>query len=969
MDSGVKDESSKELKSFRKVRNRFIILLKNDSRRFVLTVAIVLICILLLTSFLTTWNSTKKIVFLDFVEDSEEYNISAIYSTIQDGFIPNYDVNYLENLSLELQETILEIYPNILSEKIASIMSVEFYTVEVSQTDFYHSELRTTTAEILPILNQSLISGRMPENSNEILYVKEKIDSTYTLNDEISFQTTRIPNDFGQNFTIVGVLEPLENSFGLNGYSTSFLNWQEHIIEYRYVFSCQEVFYTTAPNFFTAINSYEEIDTGRAVIVDFVYNYSELEVQKISQCLSQHQKILQTQAKFSSESQESISLCRDLYSTLQQFTYHWTYESIKSILLLAPVFFLLFYVASEINKGKQTKFEKIVYKMKLQGLSNNAIRSLLLLKALLIALLSVFIGVSIGIIISIIIGKTLSLSATFLTFLEYLLEPLYLTTLGLIVFVLLTGMFMSENQLLRKISVMISKSKQKDNSKKKRVWLTLNERILLLMGIAIALPGGLIAIVFEADPLTQSSFAYSFLGVITLIAWALIIIGTLVTMIGVCNIIARVFIAQFIRIGESRWKNDKNKLNYILKNLVTNKENYQRLVIIALIINVGLLPGITLAPSINNQIQLERDLQVGCADLLIEDWDNYTLPKSEIDAIPGVQKTTTVTLVSINFENIPESDSQFPITTTYHVKILAVHNCEEFNQVIDWSRLGRTRYSENDIKELSRNLTYLMNKEWVKEHGYNDPEVHLYNTFYGEKDIRLILEYVNSFRWFPLLPLVEENTDPYSLEYSFNLVTSLQTIQLLENASSSASATFSEYLLLRATTDGNLTSISEEITDIYSETSIISQASIESELRLTTNKFTSIFTILCSIIVVLVVFLYGYITASAIYQHRLRVIETEFRLGINREEILKGMILEVLLTTIIPILISLLFGVFYMLLLKQLIPIRQIYCPFTLWLPWWIFLLTILTSGTLIIGGNSASLIPQVRSYRPVKVE
>jgi ABC-type antimicrobial peptide transport system permease subunit len=366
---------------------------------------------------------------------------------------------------------------------------------------------------------------------------------------------------------------------------------------------------------------------------------------------------------------------------------------------------------------------------------------------------------------------------------------------------------------------------------------------------------------------------------------------------------------------------------------------------------------------------LERDLQVGCADLLIENWDNYTLPQSEIESIPGVYKTTTVTLVSIHFENIPESDSQYTKTTTYHVKMLAVHNCEEFNQVIDWKRLGNTRYSEDDIKELSRNLTYLMNKENVKEYGYNDPEVHLHNTFYGEKEKWLTLEYVNSFRWFPLLPLVEENTDPYSHEYSFNLVTSLQTIQLLENASSSDSATFSEYLLLRATADGNLTSISEEINNIYDKSSIISRASIESELRLTTNKFTSIFTILCSIIVVLVVFLYGYIRASTIYQYRLRVIEAEFRLGINREEILKGMILEVLLTTVIPILVSLLFGILYLLLLKQLIPIRQIYCPFTLWLPWWILLLTILISSSLIIGGNSASLVPQVRNYRPVKVE
>ncbi len=957
--------SDNKKKPLHRIKNQLTILIKNDLRRFLLSVVITLFCIFLLTSFLTTWNSTKTVSFLDFVEENEEHQISAFYSTVKDGYVPSYDQNYLEDLTLEIQETMNELYPNVISEKIIGMMSIEFYSNLVTQTDFHHTEFRTTTAELLPILNQSLVTGRLPANNAEILYFQKQNISTYNLNDEISIRTLRVPNTFAKNFTIVGILGPLVPHLESSGYSSNCVNWQENLNEYRYIFSANEIFYTNNEDFFSTINSFPVINAGRAMIVDFMYDYSAINVQRISMYLSQHQDLLQTDVHFSSEQSESITLCKDIFSTLQGFNYFWIYETIKSILLLTPALLLLFFVSIEINKSGQTEFENITFKMKLQGLSNRTIKNLLLIKGVFVVLLSLIVGIIVGTFVGLALTKIIGLRVTIQTILEYLLEPFYLLILALITFVLFIGMIIAENRIVRKTSVMKSKPETKAFSKKKRVWLTPHELVLLATGITMLLPGVLLATIVPLERLTATSISYDLSSLITLIAWVFIIVGALVTINGLFYIVARCILAQFNKIGERRWYENKNRLSYALKNLITNKENYQRVIVITLIASIGLLPGAILPPSMNRQIALERDMSVGCADLLIENWDNYTLPQREIEQIVGVQQTTTVTIVTINFE----ASFDFGHNVIYTILILAIHNCKHFNQVVDLSRLGKIQYSEEDIEKLSRNLTYLMNKEHVKNYGYDDPDRILYNSFFGETIERYPLEYVKSFDYFPLLPLVADASTPFQQSISFQLVTSLQTVQLLESVTTSATYSERDYLLLRTTAEGNLTSITSEITNIYNWSSIITTESVEKELDQTTNSFTSIFSIICSVIVASIIFFYGYITAVTIYNRRKRIIETEYRLGIDRNQIWQGMVLEIILITAGPVLISTMASCLFLLLLKQLIPIQQIYHSFNLWLPWWLLILITLLSECLIVGGNAASLIPQVKNYRPIKVE
>lgn len=952
-------------KPFHRIKNQLTILIKNDLRRFLLSVVITLFCIFLLTSFLTTWNSTKTESFLDFVEENEVRQISAFYSTVKDGYVPSYDQSYLEDLTLEIYETMNELYPNVISEKIAGMMSIEFYSNLVSQADFHHTEFRTTITELLPILNQSLVTGRLPANNAEILYFQKQNISTYNLNDEISLRTSRVPNTFAKNFTIVGIMGPLAPHLESSGYSSNCVNWQENLNEYRYIFSANEIFYTNDEDFFSTINSFPMINTGRAMIVDFKYIYSEINVQRISMYLSQHQDILQTSVYFLSEQSESITLGKDIYSILQGFNYFWIYETIKSILLLTPALLLLFFVSSEINKSGHTEFENIIFKMKLQGLSDKAIKKLLLLKSVFIMLLSLIVGIIVGTLAGLALTKIVGIKVPIQIFLEYLLEPFYLLILVLMTFVLFIGMILSENRIVRETSVMKSKPETKAITKKKRVWLTPHELILLVTGITILLPGVLLATIIPLERLTATSISYNLSSLIAIIAWVFIIVGALITIIGLFYIVARCILAQFNKAGERRWYVNKNRLSYALKNLITNKENYQRIIVITLIASIGLLPGTILPPSMNRQIALERDLSVGCADLLIENWDNYTLPQREIEQIAGVQQTTVVTIVTINYE----TSISFGHHVRYLISILALHNCEQFNQVVDWSRLGKIQFSEEDIETLSRNLTYLMNKEHVKNYGYDDPERILYNSFFGETIENYPLEYVKSFNYFPLLPQTADASTPFQQSISFNLVTSLQTVQLLESVTTSASYTERDYLILRTTAEGNLTSITSEITNIYNWSSIITTESVEKELSQTTNSFTSIFSIICSIIVAIIVFFYGYITAVTIYNRRKRIIETEYRLGIDRNQIWQGMVLEIVLITVGPVMISTLTSCLFLLLFKQLIPIQQIYHSFKLWLPWWLLILMTLLSECLILGGNAASLIPQVRNYRPIKVE
>ena len=957
-----------KLKLLQKTKDRLIILLKNDSRRFFYTTATVLLAIVILTSFLTTWYSTQQVNFLTYVTDNRENNISAYYSTIKDGFIPNYNTQYLEDLTTEIQETMQSIYSGVFTEKISSLMSVELFVQSNTSVEFTRTELRTTIADNLQLLNNSLIAGRMPENSSEILYLQEQNEPSYLVGEQISFHTVYIPNSYACNFTIVGILGPLENQFEMNGYSPYIAHWQKHVENYRYLFTTREVFYTSAANFFPAINSFSEIDTGRAVIVDFVYDYSKLEIQKNTQYITEHQAILETTYLFTTEPVEPISLCKDLYSTLQNYNYFWTYETIKSFLLLAPVFFLFFFVVNELNSGEQVKFKNIIYKMKLQGISNNAIRLLLLLKALLMYMLVASIGTLIGLLITLGIVQSMSIAITLLEISSLLLGPLYLTMILATIIALVTNMLLSENYLVRKTSVMISKTlkKEKQKDSKKRIWLTVNEQICFLIGLGVTLPGGILLMIFPLETAANDSITYNIATIIAIISWGLVIIGALILAIGVFNVIARIILNQIVVIGEREWIINKNRLGYILKNIITNKENYKRLIIIALIVNIGVLPGVIIAPSIQKQVTLERDLHTGCTDLVLEGWDNSRIQQQSIEAITGVQQTTEVSIVNVYYEYSPH----FGSTTSYNVKIVVIHNCEEFNEVINWKSLGQACYSEKDIISLAKNLTYLMDKDFAKKHNFNDPEVILHNNFYGEKITSLDLEYINSFEYFPLLPIMQENRISFEVSrISFRLVTSLQTIQLLEQASNSSSATFENYLLVKTTTSSNVTATINGIKELCPWVMIRSPTTEESNLHQATNTFTAIFSIVCAIIFVLVVVLYGHILASIIYLQRLRIIETEFRLGINKRQIGQGMLLEVLLTTSVPIILSILFSILYMLIIKQTIPIQEHYHEFSLWMPWWLLLLLILLGEGLILGGNSSGLLPLLKRYQPVKVE
>jgi hypothetical protein len=116
--------------------------------------------------------------------------------------------------------------------------------------------------------------------------------------------------------------------------------------------------------------------------------------------------------------------------------------------------------------------------------------------------------------------------------------------------------------------------------------------------------------------------------------------------------------------------------------------------------------------------------------------------------------------------------------------------------------------------------------------------------------------------------------------------------------------------------------------------------------------------------------IYGYLTANNVYSTRKRIIETEYRLGIDRRSIWWGISLEVISLIILPIMISAIIGSLSLIILdKIIISIIQNFVQFKIWLPWWLYIITPLLALIVILGGWFIGIIPLVNNYRPIKIE
>ncbi|TFF90858.1 MAG: ABC transporter permease [Promethearchaeota archaeon] len=949
-------EKSFSLKQLLKIQ------LVNNRKRFFSSVLMGFFIVFILSSFFLTWRSYQYHYFTLYMENEHNWTqdeaISASYSTITASFEPNYSQTYLNDIIQEISSDLNSLIPSIVTnDSVTAAMTTELYYQNPNETtvqsySFYAFDELTTN-----IIASNIIEGRMPKGSNEILHYQSKNNMvSYELNDTISVRAKK--NSISLNFTIVGIVKNLQTAFLKTNRSIDILNWQSYIENYRYIFTGSEKFILPHNFYLEAMNTYPVQNCGRAVIIDLNYWIPKIEIQDLNEIIKDLQ-LLSRETTLQAEPHESFNFYGDLLSALINFQINWLQKTFQMIALIIPVIFLIFLLAIETFQLGKKQYKLDFQLLKLYGLKNNDIRKSILAEASLFSSLCLFSGLF----LSFITSMPISLSLFGLSISNYsnnLLDP-FLLIVSLVLFVIFfSGSFLFKNSLLNKTTLHISESNV--NTKNPRKY----QKLLKYKELFYFFPG-LIVFVIGIQLIMSSPEAIIFGNTTTLegmlkaiIAWSLTYVGVIFILLSIFQLLSKGLIQFLIWIGKKYWQQKKNFLTFSLKSFQLSKIIFKRFTFVVLIIGLCMIPGFLMRPSIEKHLTLETNLQTGYSNYLITSW-NPDLDKEDIENITGIESSFQVTHLYI--ENEVETYNGKVIT--YSIELLAIHNLTDFLTIIDFNKNPSFTITNNDFLFLEENLTCLVNHDFAKKEGFQTGEK-FDSSFFGSAKTSYNLTFINSFKLFPLLPYPKK-IPFYDYYQPVKIITSFATEQLIEQDITNPYIFKDSSLLLKISPNANVSQIKKEIKNEYGLT-MTSRKEVISSLWSTVNVFGLYLMVFNSAITIFVIFIFAFTSAQTIFKDRLKIIESLYRIGAKREQLWKSFTIEIVLLISIPLIISILIGIFLLPLIgKIFINQHQVYSLFKPVLKWWTIPLFYFVTYLIIMSGWFLSIIPQVKKYHLLK--
>ncbi len=379
------------------------------------------------------------------------------------------------------------------------------------------------------------------------------------------------------------------------------------------------------------------------------------------------------------------------------------------------------------------------------------------------------------------------------------------------------------------------------------------------------------------------------------------------------------------------------------------------------IIGLCITPGFIVSKSAGDHLKHEANLAVGCCDILIQGWNGKNQEiLGNISAIDDIELSTEVELITLRETRIG-----------YTIQILNIFNVSHFveissdnfpNEIVD--------YSQDDIAQLNTNMSFLMDSRYARRERYDRGKIYTSSDITDPNEELYNLTYINKFDVFPLLHQASSNYFTFLQGESYNLVMSNLTASQLMKKLEGDSYDREYYILANVSLTANNAAIIEEIEGFSSSLSVITYEEKLQTLQLEVNEFQIPFFYIITALAIFALLLFGYLTAKNIYNQRLRIIESEYKVGAKRIQIWGNFSIEFLFVIIIPLITSILIttislhGAFGFLL-----KMPQTYKEFLPWLPVWLMCLIPLLSIVVIFCGWLLEMIHQVNKYKPVRQE
>ncbi|MFW9921798.1 MAG: FtsX-like permease family protein [Candidatus Thorarchaeota archaeon] len=929
------------------------VFVKSNKRKFLFIIINTVLIYIFLTSFFMLWFSNQNSMLQNYLsmecDWNKDSNISAYYSSISSNYISNYSNDFLESVLSDIKANINGLVPNLAGNSTSMLSFELYYFPDLNSLNRY--QVNGFLPELNSILYENLLEGRLPNNSSEILYYKEFSSSnSFQLNETIVLQSSNSPSAVQLNFTVVGILNNLENAFFTNNLSVDILDWCSNIASSRYSYNPLEKFFTFSTYLAEIMDSYSFISTGRAVLVDFDYLNEAFQSSKLSRYLSQYQKELNSLENIDSDPQEIYTIGLDFYNSLVVFRDDWLQKTIIIVSLTFPLLILLSFLCYESFNFNQKEYYASLSLLQTLGLSKKKLSQIAVIEIVCFSLLGLIIGLLVSILMILPFSYLFS-NNTYQNFFNFLAAPLFLFTL--LAYTILYAIFglIIELRKVRKIPTIKSIPFSYYEKNWIQKFFSIPEILISIPGLVAASAGILVLRFTQGIP---SNYAF-----LRSIAWGILFFGLVLVFLVLFFIISRLIILLISWFGKKTWNKRKNQFTYSLKNVRFNNRHYKTMISFMMIFGLGIVPGVILQPLVTNQLIAENSLVTGGVDLIIESsYSDYLPNKIDVLNISGVEKISLITISTF----VLKKETMFG-ERQYMVPILSIHNQTEFLEIVDFSDLNYS-FTTEDVLSLENNLTFLMSSDYAKKNGY-DVGREFTNVVFGNIIKPISFNYINKFNFFPFL-LYPNNNLFVSNSILFSLVMNLNTSRELEKSLHSPLITKTYSILVKANSSNIISSIQQQIKYIAPKVDFqVGSNSNQNDFK--SINFTMNFLIFSSIISFIVALLYSYITITNLLKMRTKAIEIEYTIGITKKQILRNTILEICLVAILPLIICSMCGIYFSKLIGTIITINaQNYSNFNLKFSF-LFILAVLVMGIPFFIGWLLELIPTINKYHLVK--
>jgi hypothetical protein len=932
----------------------FRIFMKTGRRRIIFSIISGIIVFLAITSLCMVIYSHRFTLFNEYqTENIDWYNDD--YISASTNLNRNNEVNFtndlIANFTADFKNTTEHLVPNLKITNTTSVISAQQFRATGSPIDpwlFY--EFMAPDNRTYEALSRCLTEGRMPLNSSELLYYENElfyfpVNSTLTLND---YQSDFAPI---QVYTIVGIVGDVTETFQNEEISNDLFDWyfESHLLYNYYRLA---TFFTNYTNFQIRMNNLDYYYGTVTYLVDYQYDCSALQLNKLREYIEEFPA--DTYQISSDVTLSYVLHAQDLKQLFINFSNIWIEQYSRIIGINAPLLFIIGLISVvTLNIGSKD-LAATFRRMKLYGLNYGVIRQMIFLENLLFTIIS-FIGGTL-------IGFLTSYLFTFQTpdrpfnfYLNSVQEPLLLIALSSFIIGFFTLSFYLQNAIAKKT---VGDTHEEYQVKRRRIrnMFSTNEFRLFVIVLIFTLVTVILYVLYTfVGPNVPMLTSFSYLTFF----WFMITCSIAFILTFLFLIIARVITLLWTLLNNRLWRNRLNIFSLSIKHLSDNRKIYQTTILAALIFGLVIIPGLAMESSIPAHLEKEAKLSMGNTNLIVTDWadpEETILP--QISSIQGIENHTEVRAYSIGNDN---QGSRYP--RPFQIYILAVEKPNEFIETIDFD-LFDDDISTEELLLMNNNSFAFFDKDFTQRYGIIPGEVH--STQYYS---RYVYDFtcIDSFNFFPLTPLPKKRI--FSNIDIFSIVTSRATAKEFTTSLDFSTDIYGEsFLLIKTTNESSIQYVNEQLDNLSLNTMTMEEYFDEyySKIELFPKNNLFFFAFIAAFTLLFI----GYFTGMKIFDDRIRIIESFYRIGAERGRILGLFTLELFFVNILPITIAMLASIpFVRFLAIYYLGVQEFYIPFTLGMPGWLFVVIILGGIAVSILGWLFAIVPSLYRYRPVKQE